>query len=122
VSETAITCDCSIDVGEPMSPHMVQIRTARKQHKCCECGEIIEPGQQYEFVSGATYGQWDTFKTCLTCRNIRDDYCPYGWYYGFLEEHLWECLGLNYITGEDIDDDGAATPEEEQAGCPATAQ
>lgn len=45
---------------------------ARKEHKCCECGRKIRPGERYERV----YGIWDngpeTYKTCVYCLGLRD--------------------------------------------------
>jgi len=48
-------------------------RVARKQHRCCECMDIIEPGDVYERVHGCWDGQFLTFKTCLHCETARDD-------------------------------------------------
>lgn len=40
---------------------------ARKEYRCCECGEDIQPGEHYEYhfqvFDGCTY----TFKTCARC-------------------------------------------------------
>src|SRR5690349_116120 len=46
-------------------------RTARKAHRCCECREIIEPGEKYQYVSGVWDGRGDSFKTCLRCALVR---------------------------------------------------
>jgi hypothetical protein len=70
---------------------------ARKDHKCCECGDIIKKGDIYEYVSGKWEGEFDTYKTCMICSRIRKDYCaPFGW----LRDDLWDCLGVDYITGK----------------------
>jgi hypothetical protein len=52
--------------------------TARKEHKCCECGRIIKIGEKYlHFV-----GLWEedypgniflAFKTCLECKKDWDE-------------------------------------------------
>lgn len=44
---------------------------ARKTHRCGECGDIISPGDVYERSSGKCDGDFDTYKTCLTCVEIR---------------------------------------------------
>ena len=46
---------------------------ARKQHRCCECYGIIEPGEKYHVFKGV----WDvpmTFKTCSDCERERENY------------------------------------------------
>lgn len=67
--------------------------TARKDHECCECGEVIPCGAQYEKVTGVWDGHGDTFKTCLSCVEIRDHFnCE-----GFLFGHLWTDLAENFF-------------------------
>jgi len=66
--------------------------TARKQHKCCECGAEIKPGDAYERVTGKWSGDFDSIATCEPCadlreslsavwctayHNLRDDYAEY---------------------------------------------
>src|SRR5262245_32137550 len=57
---------------------------AKKPQKCCECKETINPGDQYEVVSGKWEGEWSSFKTCAPCADIRKTFCCEGWAYGFL--------------------------------------
>lgn len=73
---------------------------ARKQHQCCECGDAIEPGQKYERVVGCWDGRWDTFATCEICVRIIDDLCGGGREFGGLRNAIWDCIGVDYITGE----------------------
>lgn len=49
-------------------------RTAKKQHTCCECRRPIHAGDKYEYSSGVWDGKPDSFKTCLSCVEIRDEY------------------------------------------------
>jgi hypothetical protein len=53
--------------------------TAKKEHKCCECGHVIKPGERYENVSGK-WEEFRTFKTCEKCADLRaslqDVMCP----------------------------------------------
>ena len=104
-------CNCSLDTYDYESPefHSIDNPMARKTHVCCECGESILPGQTYESASGKWDGDVMTYKTCLVCARIRDDYCWGGYLYGGLRETLWECLGLDYVSGEQKD----AMPVEE---------
>jgi len=94
-------CDCSIDPYDYEAADVCreETLTARKEHVCSECGSTIPPGDQYERVTGMWDGYWSTYKTCLTCVRIRRDYCPSGWIYGELRSHLWECMGLDYVSG-----------------------
>jgi hypothetical protein len=45
----------------------VSWQTARKQHRCCECHELILPGQRYERIFCVQDGDAQTFKTCEFC-------------------------------------------------------
>lgn len=45
--------------------------TARKQHKCGDCGRTIEPGTQYVKTAGAVYGDFWTWKSCRHCHVLR---------------------------------------------------
>jgi len=42
-------------------------RTARKEHKCCECRRVIEPGSKYQYSSGIWDGSAHDFKQCINC-------------------------------------------------------
>lgn len=45
---------------------------AKKEHLCCECGKIIKIGELYRREGGKIDGDFETFKLCLDCVNIRD--------------------------------------------------
>ncbi len=62
-----MNCACDYD---PPSFYSRDVRRARKQHKCFECGGAIFPGDKYEYVSG----KWDWFSefhTCSRCSDLR---------------------------------------------------
>ena len=40
---------------------------ARKEHKCCECGGKIQPGEQYGYAEALYDGEWTTWKRCPSC-------------------------------------------------------
>lgn len=69
------------------------LRTARKDHICCECDLGIKKGDKYEYTSGVWDGYPDSFKTCLSCKEIRDHFSCDGWMYG----HLWSDLEENFF-------------------------
>ena len=60
-----------IDMPQAFQQHT---RTARKQHLCCECRRPIVACEKYEHSSGVWDGKPDSFKTCLSCVEIRDEY------------------------------------------------
>lgn len=60
---------------------------ARKQHRCCECNRTIQPGEQYHIESGKYDGEIFSYKTCLTCYDIRGTFTCGG---GHTFETLWE--------------------------------
>lgn len=102
---TGMECGCSTycnyDGPEAFS---INYPRARKKHRCCECREIIPAGVEYERVWGIWWGNMDTFKTCMICVEIRRDYggCAA---YGHLREEIWNCLGVDYVTGRIREDD-----------------
>ena len=68
---------------------------ARKEHKCCECGEVIKNGDEYQYIAGSWEGDLSTFKTCERCADLRDALveivCPE---FGKLKEAYWQYLEL----------------------------
>lgn len=71
-------------------------RTARKEHKCCECRETIQRGEKY-LSETLKYGSLHTYKTCRTCESLRDEFFSDGFSYGNiiddLRQHVVECSG-----------------------------
>lgn len=45
-------------------------RKARKEHKCCECGAIVKPGEHYTYSHGVWDGSGQSFKQCLDCAEV----------------------------------------------------
>jgi hypothetical protein len=68
-----------------------KVVTARKPHKCYECGGDIEKGHKYERTSGKWDGRMEVYCTCLLCKEIRDHFsCSEGYILGELWEQLQE--------------------------------
>lgn len=59
------------DVIEP-SAYVERVRRARKQHRCCECGDIIHIAELYVYASGVWDGYARSYKTCRRCATARD--------------------------------------------------
>lgn len=69
------------------------LRVARKPHKCTECGEAIAAGMRHEITTGKWGDEISTFRTCLSCREIRNHFGCEGWVFG----QLWEDLEENFF-------------------------
>lgn len=82
-------CDVCIGIDDydPADFYSDKMRTARKQHRCCECGRVIEVGEHYQHVAGAWDRKVSTYKTCQQCKEIRESFaCGEG----FLFTTLWD--------------------------------
>ena len=82
---------CFIDALDNSSPEASfferKTRKANKTHICGECGDKISSGQKYEHVKGNWDGCFETYKTCLTCLEIRSRlFCSFHY------ESIWEDL------------------------------
>lgn len=78
----------------PASVFSETVRTARLAHECSECDEPILPGTKYEHARGCWDGSWSTFKTCLSCVEIRNHFaCSGGWTYG----QVWDQIEENFF-------------------------
>jgi hypothetical protein len=87
-------CPLGADDGDLPSVCDVRTRRAAKDHACSECGEAIPRGTQYEHVKGLWDGSWSTFRTCLSCVEIRAHFaCEGRWVYG----ELWSQLEDNFF-------------------------
>lgn len=82
----------SNDGGDAATVHATTQRRAAKDHRCTECRETIAKGTRYEHTTGCWDGSWSTFKTCMSCVEIRDHFQCNGWLYG----QLWEDLETNF--------------------------
>jgi len=104
---TDINCSCDIYLYDCERPSVYRVATyfaRRKEHRCIECCEKIKIGDKYEYVFGVWDGEASQHKTCMRCVLIRDKLFGSCSIYGELREQVWDCLGLDYITNETIDD------------------
>lgn len=56
---------CSCDTYS--YPYHEDVHTARKEHKCYDCGRKIAPGEWYVAVGGKCEGEWWEGKECSHC-------------------------------------------------------
>ena len=89
-------CSCNIEVdNDDGGPEFYSEawRTARKVHKCYECGRKIEPGEKYEVVSGVWDGDFETYKTCNDCHTARSMFFPSGYSFGMMWQDIVDYIG-----------------------------
>ena len=86
------------DYGETIEMHRERTVKGRKEHRCCECSEIIAVGDLHEVVTGMCDGHWVTYRTCARCVNVRTDYFS-AWVYGTLVEDFESEHGVDYRKG-----------------------
>ena len=96
-------CVLGYDGDSPEFCH-TKIRSARRTHICCECGDSINVGDQYECVSGRWDGGISRYKTCSPCVEIRMKFsCDGSWIFGStwetLREELFDRLTTGCLTG-----------------------
>lgn len=89
---------CMIDGAEGFEMPFAKWQTARKPHRCGECGRDIAKGERYHSGGGLMEGSWCTFKTCEHCRAAADwlvTVCG-GWVYDAVREDLHEHFREGY--------------------------
>lgn len=87
-----IVC-CPLGGGDeaPASVLSASVVKAAKEHRCSECREAIPKGVKYELAKGCWDGHWSTYKTCLSCVEIRDHFaCKTGYLFGEVWSQLEE--------------------------------
>lgn len=86
-----MTCYCDYDSAPSFFSETWH--NARKAHTCCECGQAINVGQDYQRVSGVWDGEFMTYKTCERCAGLREALaevaCPF---FRGLKEEYWNYL------------------------------
>lgn len=86
---------CPLSAPDDDGPRvsLIRVRRARAAHVCGECKEVILTGTQYEICTQNDDGMWSTFKTCMSCVEIRNHFSCGGWYWG----KLWEDIESNFF-------------------------
>lgn len=62
-----LNCECS---GDVYHPYVERHYTARKQHRCDDCGGIITKGEGYRLQGGRYDDKWEWYKQCADCTFI----------------------------------------------------
>ncbi len=89
----SVVC-CPLSSGENYADHasVSKIR-ARKAHHCVECREAIAIKDEYERYVLIGDGSASTYKTCLSCVEIRDHFACDGWLFG----QVWSDIENNFF-------------------------
>lgn len=64
--------ECYCDYSDAPSVYRKAMRTARKPHRCYECGRQIATGEKYENVFAVWAGDPATCCTCQHCLDLRE--------------------------------------------------
>lgn len=91
---------CMVDDGDGWEVCRVEQRRAAKAHRCDECSRTIEPGENYEWLTGLFDGSWSTYRTCQHCKAVATwlkVVCG-GYLSGGVYEDLYEHWNEGYVS------------------------
>lgn len=72
-------------------------REAKKNHKCGECGRMIQRSEVYHRAVGKCEGDWFVAKTCPECAEIRTVLICGEYFYGCLWEDIQEHIYPEFL-------------------------
>lgn len=86
---------CPLESGERDGADFATDRIVRaaKGYRCEECDEAITKGARHEYVTGKWSGSFSTFRTCLSCVEIRNHFQCGGWIIG----QIWSDIEENFF-------------------------
>jgi len=58
---------CMVDDADRVNILSNVDRVARKEHRCGECGRMIQRGETYKVEAGVIDGRMEVYKTCAHC-------------------------------------------------------
>ena len=86
-----MNCTCiDMDVNDYSEVLSDIMPTARKEHRCIECNRAIHIGEKYRKENTIYDGRFETYKTCIDCNSIRNEFICGGWYWGEILEAVAE--------------------------------
>jgi len=100
-----IECICLTDYNDHVYPQIYNTRmiVGRKDHKCCECDEIIPKGTEHEIAKGLFEGAWFEYRTCRVCLSVRNHLFKCGWNHSCMWEDIREMMRMQLPAGEQDD-------------------
>lgn len=100
-------CSCEIDTydgdGDYVELYNKETRTARGSYKCLECGAVISPGVEHQYVSYKYEGEFWHERTCGDCLSAMEQFYSSGCNYSGM---LWNDITVH------IDESGGDMPED----------
>jgi hypothetical protein len=89
--------------GDCAEFHNVRTVTARREHKCCECGRVIQRGDRYESVVGKWEDEISRYRTCPLCVEIREKFnsggCTYTTIWEEIRDYLFPEMNFKCMDG-----------------------
>jgi len=94
-------CDCEMPACYTESKPR-----ARQRHQCCECLGWIEPGENYQRITGVWDGQGSSYKTCRQCADLRQR----------IQKLTGCCVGLGWMLDDlrDMDEEHVTTENQRE--------
>ncbi len=85
---------CALDDGGGDAPAFYdeKLVTARKPHKCCDCGKVMDKGIKHWSCRGKWDGVFSSFRQCVICREVAVKYGCDGFVFGQVWEQMRENL------------------------------
>lgn len=95
-----MTCEVSLCEwdGDSAEFYNESVVKARKAHACHECRQPIEPGQDYERITGKWDGHVETYRFCMACSEIQREFSENGRVFG----NMWEDFRENWRSGANL--------------------
>lgn len=93
MSETMVCCPLEGSDGDGPQFSNTTTPRARKEYRCAECREVIAIGSKHEKVAGSWDGSFCTYRTCLSCAEIRNHFACNGYIIG----QVWSDIEENFF-------------------------
>jgi hypothetical protein len=86
---------CEVDTYVDCERIASSFHTARKPHRCSECGGAIKPGERYQKYAGKTGGEFHVEHFCLPCHEAQNEFWMHHsgtMLFGELADMVLECV------------------------------
>jgi len=97
-----MNCSCTVntnyDDDEGSRWCYRKIHSARKIHRCFECGCIINPKESFYYHSLFYHRDIRNYKICTDCQTIIDTFFANGWVFGTVWDSLTDYIFFNWAS------------------------
>lgn len=87
-----MNCSCAalgyMEESEDTHWGIRHVKRAGKDHKCYECGTLIEKGSGYALHVLFSNGTAKNYKICPVCQDLIEHFFPNGWFFGTVLDDL----------------------------------